>query len=84
MTAMHVEDLRDLAMDLNARGFRVFPVELMRNADGTFTKKPLIKGYHGTAPFTPQEIARWPWATAKALGWAIRTRRTVVAAGRWT
>ena len=62
---------RDLAMELNARGFRVFPVELLPNSDGTFTKKPVIKGYHGHEPFTPEQIARWQWAKATALGWAL-------------
>lgn len=63
--------LRDLALTLTCMGRRVFPVRLAPRPDGTWDKKPLIRGYHGRRPYSKAELERMPWAAATHLGMAL-------------
>lgn len=64
------EQLRDLALRLNSRGIRAFPVELIPDEHGSFRKRPLVKGYFGDRPYLEKAVRSMPWLKASAVGWA--------------
>ena len=67
---MNAHELHDLAVELNALGWRVFPVK----AD----KTPAITAFLGSEPFTPRGLQRMPWHRASHLGCALAPHHVIL------
>lgn len=57
------KSLRDDALALTSRGYRVFPVAAHR--------APLVNGYFGNKPYPPSVIINQPWHKARHVGFAL-------------
>lgn len=80
-------ELLDLAQAYSSLGRRVFPVRLSQGPDGSWDKRPLIKGYLGPSAFRSTRLKQMPWHDATHLGMALFPGEVAldfdVKAGKW-
>ena len=70
VSSVPAESLQEIALRFTRQGRRVFPIGGVK-PDGSLSKKPLVRGYHGDHPYKESDLLRMPWHRATHVGLSL-------------